>query len=489
MALTHNETRSNYLINQIARELGAIVGHDQVTTDKAKRIEQASDWSWMSKYLLSKNEELPIADLVVSPKSTEEVSKVVALANEYRMPVIPRGGGSGTQSGTFALYGGIALDLKRLNKVIDIDENSMIVTVEAGLDGSELEKVLNAKGLTMPHYPGSHFFGATIGGCLAARGSGVVSTKYGKAEDLVLQIEAVMANGTVIDTLPVPSHASGPGIIQTLVGSEGTLGVITKAAMRLEHLPESRVFLSYGFKDVNTGIEAARLIMTKRWKPAVIRLYDEADTKKLSEFLNLGVQGVLMVIMCDGAKSLTDLESKEIDLICTGVGGKPHGPQVGQNWWDGKYEPFKHGNIPAPPMIYGTTDTCARFNDLPAIYKAKKEVVEKQFAHHKARYTAHFSHWFPWGGMIYDRFYVDNPPTDIDEAMKLHDDLWNAAIDASLKNGGTLNEHHGVGLKLGRFMKTQHGSSWEFMLGLKKAWDPNGIMNPGKLGFGPPGSA
>ena len=80
-------------------------------------------------------------------------------------------------------------------------------------------------------------------------------------------------------------------------------------------------------------------------------------------------------------------------------------------------------------------------------------------------------------------------PTDIDEAMKLHDDLWNAAIDASLKNGGTLNEHHGVGLKLGRFMKTQHGSSWEFMLGLKKAWDPNGIMNPGKLGFGPPGSA
>ncbi len=138
------------------------------------------------------------------------------------------------------------------------------------------------------------------------------------------------------------------------------------AAMRLEHLPESRVFLSYGFTDVNTGIEAARLIMTKRWKPAVIRLYDEADTKKLSEFLNLGVQGVLMVIMCDGTKSLTDLEAKEIDLICTGVGGKPHGPQVGQNWWDGKYEPFKHGNIPAPPMIYGTTDTCARFNDLPA---------------------------------------------------------------------------------------------------------------------------
>ncbi len=488
MEKAQNEVRANYLINQVARELGAVVGHGQVSTDKDKRIEQASDWSWMSKFLQHKNLELPIADLVVSPKTSEEVSKVVAIANEYRIPVIPRGGGSGTQSGTFALYGGIALDLKRLNKVVEVDENSMIVTVEAGVDGSVLEKELNAKGLTMPHYPGSHFFGATIGGCLAARGSGVVSTKYGKAEDLVLQIEAVMASGKIISTLPVPSHASGPGIIQTLIGSEGTLGVITKAAMRLEHLPESRVFLSYGFKDVDQGIEAARQIMTKRWRPAVIRLYDEADTKKLSEWLNLGVQGVLMIIMCDGTKSLTDLEAKEINDLCVGVGGKPHGPEVGQNWWDGKYEPFKHGNIPAPPLIYGTTDTCARFNDLPAIYRAKKEVIEKQFSHHKARYTAHFSHWFPWGGMIYDRFYIDNAPEDIDEAMKLHDDLWNAAIDASLKNGGTLNEHHGVGLKLGRFMKTQHGSAWEYMLSLKKAWDPNGIMNPGKLGFGPPGT-
>ena len=107
-----NESRSQYLIAQISRELGAIVGHDQVSLDKEKRFEQASDWSWMSKYLISKNQELPMADIVVSPKSSEEVSKVVALANEYRMPVIPRGGGSGTQSGTFALYGGIALDLK-----------------------------------------------------------------------------------------------------------------------------------------------------------------------------------------------------------------------------------------------------------------------------------------------------------------------------------------------------------------------------------------
>jgi alkyldihydroxyacetonephosphate synthase len=155
-------------------------------------------------------------------------------------------------------------------------------------------------------------------------------------------------------------------------------------------------------------------------------------------------------------------------------------------WWDGKYEPFKHGNIPAPPQIFGTTDTCARFEDLEKIYWAKKKVIEEGFSEYKARYTAHFSHWFPWGGMIYDRFYIDNGPEDPEEAIALHDRVWDAAIKASLDNGGSLNEHHGVGLKLGRFMRVQHGAAFDLLLGVKDAWDPDGILNPGKLGFGPP---
>ena len=122
--------------------------------------------------------------MVVRPTSTDEVEGIVRIASEYRVPVVPRGGGSGTQGGTFALYGGIAVDLTRMDRIIEIDESSLTVTVQAGIDGSVLEKELNSQGLTLPHYPGSHFFGATIGGSLAARGSGVVSTKYGKAEQL-----------------------------------------------------------------------------------------------------------------------------------------------------------------------------------------------------------------------------------------------------------------------------------------------------------------
>jgi alkyldihydroxyacetonephosphate synthase len=237
-----------YLVGQLARDLAAVVGAEAVSTSPLALAEQSADWSWMSQYLRYRDLPLPTADVLVRPETTEQVERIVAIAAEYRAPVIPRGGGSGTQGGTFAVYGGIAVDLTRMNRIVEVDESSLTVTVQAGIDGSVLEKELNGLGLTMPHYPGSHHFGATIGGSLAARGSGVVSTKYGKAEQLVLQVEAVVPPGRRISTLPVPNHAAGPDLLQTLVGSEGTLGIITEATMRLEPVPEGRRFLSYAVR-------------------------------------------------------------------------------------------------------------------------------------------------------------------------------------------------------------------------------------------------
>ncbi|MBW3603543.1 MAG: hypothetical protein KY460_01320 [Actinobacteria bacterium] len=117
-----------------------------------------------------------------------------------------------------------------------------------------------------------------------------------------------------------------------------------------------------------------------------------------------------------------------------------------------------------------------------------EELAEKaaEFAEHGARYTAHFSHWLPWGTMVYDRFYVDHPPKEPIAALELHDRLWDAAVRTSLANGGVINEHHGVGVKLGRFMREQYADFWPYLLEIKAAIDPDGIMNPGKLGFGPP---
>jgi alkyldihydroxyacetonephosphate synthase len=477
-----------FLLGQLARDLGAVVGSEHVSTDPGDLAAQSADWSWMSQFLQYRGLSLPVADVVVRPTSTDEVEGVLRIASEYRIPVVPRGGGSGTQGGTFALYGGIAVDLTRMDRIIEIDESSLTVTVQAGIDGSALEKELNGLGLTLPHYPGSHFFGATIGGSLAARGSGVVSTKYGKAEQLALQVEAVVPPGRRISTLPVPNHATGPDLMQTLIGSEGTLGIITEATMRLEPLPEGRRFLSFQCPSLAAGLETARMVMTRRVVPAAMRLYDEADSAKLTSMLNLASAGVLLVVVLDGYEASMDLEEERIRTVSDLNDGLDLGPVPAQTWWDGKYEPFAKHNAPAPPTVFGTTDTCARFAALPGLYEAKKRTIEEGFAEYGARYTAHFSHWFPWGGMIYDRFYVDDAPDDPDEALALHDRLWNAAIETSLANGGVVNEHHGIGLKLGRFMRPQYGAGFDLLLAVKDAWDPDGIMNPGKLGFGAPRS-
>ncbi|MDF2966915.1 MAG: alkyldihydroxyacetonephosphate synthase [Nocardioidaceae bacterium] len=477
-----------FVMGQLARDLGAVVGADNVSSDAAALAEQSADWSWMSQFLRYRDLPLPVADVVARPSSTEHVEGIVRIASEYRLPVVPRGGGSGTQGGTFALYGGIAVDLTRMDRIVEIDERSLTVTVQAGVDGSVLEKELNDRGLTMPHYPGSHFFGATIGGSLAARGSGVVSTKYGKAEQLALQVEAVVPPGRRISTLPVPNHASGPDLMQTLIGSEGTLGIITEATMRLDPLPAGRRFLSFQFGTVAAGLETARLIMTRRIVPAAMRLYDEADSARLTSMLDLDTAGVLLILVLDGHESSMAIEEDRIREVCAVSDGRDLGDGPARTWWDGKYEPFAKHNAPAPPLVFGTTDTCARFSALPGLYEAKKRTIEAGFAEYGAQYTAHFSHWFPWGGMIYDRFYVDNAPDDPDEALALHDRLWNAAVETSLANGGVINEHHGVGLKLGRFMRPQYGAAFDVMLAVKNAWDPDGIMNPGKLGFGAPRS-
>ncbi|TVR37591.1 MAG: FAD-binding oxidoreductase [Nitriliruptor sp.] len=483
-------THRPYVLGQLARDLAAVVGADHVTADPLALAEQSIDWSWMSQYLQYRELPLPTADLVVRPDSTAEVEAIVRIASEYRVPVVPRGGGSGTQGGTFALYGGIALDMTRMNRIIDIDEESLIVTVQGGIDGSVLEQKLNRSGMTLAHYPGSHFFGATIGGSLAARGSGVVSTKYGKAEDLAIQIEAVVPPGRTIRTLPIPNHAAGPDLLQTFIGSEGTLGVITEAAMRLDPLPEARRFISLGFPTIEAGIEAGRQIMIHRIVPAVIRLYDEADSVKLTSMLDLDLDtsGALMVIVLDGDEASMDLEQQGIRWVGDQNDAVDLGSGPAERWWDGKYEPFKEGNAPAPPQIFGTTDTCARFKDLPGLYAAKKRTIEEDFSEYGARYTAHFSHWYPWGAMIYDRFYIDEAPEDVEEALALHDRLWDAAVATSLANGGIINDHHGVGLKLGRFMRPQYGEAFALMQAIKNAWDPDGIMNPGKLGFGAPRS-
>jgi alkyldihydroxyacetonephosphate synthase len=466
-------------------EVADVVGADDVTVREVDKLAYAQDYFWLGQMWLDRGQDPCCPDLVCLPESTEEVSRLLRIATRFRIPVIPYGGGSGTQGGVVPLYGGMVVDLKKMNRVVRVDEYSLTATVEAGVNQMHLEEALNVKDLTWPHYPASGAV-ATVGGSIAARGTGTLSTKYGKAEDMVLALKVVLADGRIIETLPTPNHACGPGLLQLFVGSEGTLGIITEATVRLDPLPAVRRFNGYLFPDLRYALDAGRQIMTRRLRPCTLRLYDPPSTKKfIKRILDLDVEGSFLVTGCDGDPETVELEEKQIQRICADLGGQEQGRKAGENWWANRYKFYYPPFTPMLPTLFGTVESTTTFDRLYDLYEAKKEALEAGFKEWGTHYTGHFSHWYPWGAMVYDRFYIENPPQDAREALLLHNRIWGVAARTNVKYGGTLNDHHGIGFKLGWLMPEQYGAAWDTLVRIKDALDPLGIMNPGKLGFGP----
>lgn len=468
----------------IRSELAEVVGEAFISTRESDKLVYSTDWSWMPQMWLDRGEHLATPDYILQPGSAKEIAEILKIANGFRIPVIPFGGGSGTQGGALPTYGGIIVDTKRLNKIIEIDEKSLTVRAQAGINGTQLEWALNEKGLTLPHYAASSNC-ATLGGYLAPRGTGTISTKYGKAEDMVLNMEVVLPNGEIIRTPPVPQHASGPDFFRLFLGAEGTFGIITEATMQVDYLPETRLMRALLFDDLSKAIEAGRRMMTRRLVPMVIRLYDPNSTvSRVRKILGYELEGAYMVMGFDGDKDIATLQEKKAMEICLDLGARDLGREPGEKWWDHRYDFYYPPQNLKLPWMYGTTETITTYNNIENLYWAVKSAVEEGYSDWNVSFIGHFSHWFHWGVMLYSRFIIEEPPQDAQEALRLHNQIWNKAMTAVLENGGMINEHHGVGLKLSRYMRRQYGSAWSYLETLKKATDPNGIMNPGKVGFG-----
>ncbi len=468
----------------VRSELEEIVGADHISTRPSDKLIYSCDWFWPPQMWRDRGQPLPAPDYIVHPASPEEIAAVLKIANAFNIPVIPWGGGSGTQGGGLSLYGGIILDLKRLDRILDIDEQSLTVTAQAGINGTQLEWALNERGLTLPHYPASANC-ATLGGYLAPRGSGTISTKYGKAEDLVLGMQVVLPDGRILRTPPVPNHASGPDFMRLFLGSEGTFGVITEATMQVDYLPEVRLLRAMLFDDIKKAIEAGRRMMVRRLSPMVIRLYDPNSTASLvKETLGLDLTGGYMVIGFDGDPDIAALQEEKAIQICSELGARDLGREPGERWWNHRYDFYYPPKTLKLPWMYGTTETVSTFDKIEGLWLAQKQAVEEGYQDWGVRYIAHFSHWWHWGAAMYSRFIIEAPPQDPEEAIRLHNRIWNTAVTASLENGGMINEHHGVGLKLARFMRRQYGDAWPLLQDIKNTLDPKGIMNPGKVGFG-----
>lgn len=464
----------------IQTELEDAVGAEYVNTEKADLITHGNDGCWLTMQYVARGQTPTLPRFVVRPANTKEVARVLQICNYYKIPVVPYGGSSGSQGGITPLVSCVSVDMKRMNKVIEIDEYSRTVTVEAGMNWQQLEWRVNEFGLSTMHIPSS-ITCSTAGGFLAHNGIGVLSTKYGRIDDMCIWLEVVIPDGTVMETSAVPKHSSGPYLKDIFIGSEGTFGVITKAKFRLFKIPETRKFHAFLFKDLTTAMKAGRDLVHE-CKPSILRLYDETETRSvIRDVVGVEKPGVFMNMAVEGRDRIAEIEHTIACDLCIGeYGAEDMGEEYGNKWWDRRVTFFYPGYSFQYPKMFGTMDTIATYDKIENIYRKMKEVVESNYP--QAKFIAHFSHWYDWGCMMYDRFIIENAPEDPKEATRLHNEIWHRGVRTALANGGVINDHHGVGIKLGGLMQEQYGNSMMIYRGLKKMFDPNGIMNPFKMG-------
>lgn len=459
--------------------LVSIVGEEHVTQQETDRVLNAHDCWPLSEAKIRAGEMLPLAEIIVFPASSEEISQILIVANDLEVPVIPVGGGAGTCGGTLAIYGGIQLDLKRMVKIFDIDHESMTVKVEAGVMGIDLEEEVNRHGYTMGHTPTS-LRASNVGGFIATRSGGSLSSLYGKIEDLTLGLQVVLPDGSIVECKSVPRHSVGPDLRQLFIGSEGVLGIITEATLRLFLIPEERRFRSFSFPDVHSGLEAIRNIFRIEITPSIVRLYDPEDAAMAFSMHFEFEEGHCMLLLgFDGDVAQNDIDEGKSVKICSDCGGTDHGEGPSKRWWDHRYDMYYPSRLTTSGFAIGDTiDIVATYDKLENVYHAMKEAMEAN----DVIVMSHFSHMYQNGGSIYMIFFSSQP--DAETAWTIYKKVWDDGVAACLREGGTMSHQHGVGLTRSTYTEEELGSSFHVLKLIKDVLDPKGIMNPGKLGLG-----
>jgi len=458
--------------------LAALAGICEVITDAGALAEGSRDWWPLALHWSLAGQVPQLAEVIVRPRTTEEVAAVVHVCNAGRLPLTVTGGRSGVCGAAAPVYGGVVLDTTALTGVPAVDEVAGVVEVLPGTFGPDLETELqSSSGLSVGHFPQS-FDLATVGGWVASRGAGQYSTRYGKIEDMVVGLEAVLANGTVIRTGGAPAAAVGPDLTQLLVGSEGTLGVITRVWLRAHPLPADERRATYTFPSFGAGVEACRRVLQRGATPAVLRLYDAAESARGQG--GDGSQCVLLVLD-EGDPAIVAATMSVVAEESAVADGNPGDGSLVDTWLGHRNDTSALQGLTRKGFVVDTMEIAAPWSALNGLFETVRSALLG--VPHARAATCHLSHSYPDGACLYFTF-AATPPAEQIESTYIA--MWDAGQRAVLANGGNLSHHHGVGLNRYRFMNESLGSAHTALQAIKNALDPNGIMNPGKLGFKSP---
>ncbi|MCU1399222.1 MAG: FAD/FMN-dependent dehydrogenase [Acidimicrobiales bacterium] len=418
------------------------------------------------------------AGAVVRPRSTADVSAVAKLCNDARVPLTVAAGRSGVCGASVPVFGGVVLDTTALQGIVSVDAISGIVEVLPGTFGPDLESELgNAHGLSVGHFPQS-FDIATVGGWVACRGAGQYSTRYGKIEDMVVGLEVVLADGRVITTGGTPAAAVGPDLDQLFLGSEGTLGMVTRVWLRTHPAPPAERRAAYSFATFGAGLEACRRIMQRGATPAVLRLYDAAESQRGQG--GDGTQCVLLVLD-EGDPVLIDAVMGLVADVAGALGAEDLGPDRVEAWMHHRNDTSALQALTRKGFVVDTMEIAANWSALDAIWNEARAALLG--VPHARTATCHLSHSYSDGACLYFTFAATPPPDQVEATYVA---LWDAGQRTVLAAGGNLSHHHGIGLNRSRFIAEALGPAHDVLAALKATLDPHGILNPGKMGFDSP---
>lgn len=486
--------------DQLLAELRRLLPEDGVTTDPTERALRAHDFWPRSAFARRRGTPLHLPAIVVGPRDRDEVAAVLRTAQAHGVPVVPYGAGTGVCGGATAVAGGITLDLKRMDRVVDLDPISGTVTVEPGIVAQALDDHLRHRGFRLGHEPSSMHC-STIGGFLAIRSSGQSSIGFGRLEEQVVGLEAVLPDGTLVEVRTVPASAAGPDLKRLFIGGEGATGVITQATLRIHPVPETVLDRGVLLPDVATGMEALRRVMRSGVRPTVFRLYDEADTALVFGGRGLEVpDGCLAVFAVEGEARVARFVHDHLLGILEEAGGRDLGSEPGEHWrahrHDVSYryaEYVKPGGTFGDAVVLDTMEVATVWSRLVELYRAVRDALEE----HADLVLAHVSHAYPEGASIYFTFGAapqlsdeggSRPVEELERAsLARYEAAWEAGQRAALAVGATITHHHGIGLLRARWLEEELGAGgMELLRRVKDALDPAGLLNPGTLGLGDP---
>lgn len=481
----------------------SVLREDQISNTHYDRVTHSYGKSLRDLWRIRNGQISRAPDYVCYPESEQDVVEIVKLASEHNVVLIPFGGGSNI-AGCLEVMDSermvVSLDMRRMNRVLQIDRKSLTATIEPGIMGPELERELNRSQVTLGHFPDSFEY-STLGGWVATRSAGMQSDKYGKIEDMVLSLRMVTPQGTIV-TRTVPKSSNGIDVRHLCIGSEGILGIITEVTVQIHPIPAQKEYYAFLFPSFEKGVAAVYECARKGISPAITRLNDEVKTALSFAFKTKGhwlkeligkafkfylktvkrfdlEQSSLLIIALEGD---VEAQYKQVAAIYKKHGAVALGTEPGKAFEKGKYDfPYIRDFVMDRGITADVSETSTVWSNLMPLYYQARKAIEEAIGRTGAIpwCSCHISHTYHSGASLYFTFACKQRKGD---EMAQYQAIKKAAEDAFMHFGGTLSHHHAVGFEHLPWMESEVSEPGLIALkALKQGIDPQSILNPGKI--------